>query len=146
MGKKSVKVIFGILIGIFVFANVFLLNVVLHEAGHYWATEHYALEPEIAFNFENITGAGFSFKSIPIAYTSFLDNGNLYEMGVIALMGPFVNLLLGILFMLVFGFSKERFYLKGIVLMCVMISIGSSVMNLIPIRGTDGYLILRMFN
>ena len=104
MGKKSVKVIFGILIGIFVFANVFLLNVVLHEAGHYWAAEHYALEPEIAFNFENITGAGFSFKSIPIAYTSFLDNGNLYEMGVIALMGPFVNLLLGILFMLVFAF------------------------------------------
>jgi hypothetical protein len=137
----------GILVGVvfvFVFVNIAFINVVLHEWGHFVAADHYGLEPEIEYEFQNMTGVRFSFEGVPIAYTSFLDNGNNLEIIGVALMGPFFNLVLGIAFMFVFIYCKEMWYVKEFGLVGAITSIGSGLMNLLPFSGSDGALVLEL--
>ena len=144
--KYKLRIVMGILIGAFVFINIFLVNVVLHELGHYAAAEHYGLEPEIEFELGNLGEMGFSFEGVGLAYTSFIDNGNKAEMAVIALMGPFVNLLLGIVFLFIFIKFRKIEYLAEIGIIGVVVSIGAFLMNMLPIEGVDGSLIFGLLN
>ena len=75
-----------------VFVNMFFFNVVLHEFGHYLAASSYDLEPKVDFDLGKIEEIfSFRFEGIPIASTSFIDNGNFSQIKIIALMGPFIN-------------------------------------------------------
>ena len=112
-----------------------------HEFGHYVAAEQYDLEPEIEFEFENVTGAGFNLKGIPVAYTSFNEGENKNEIVVVALTGPFINILLGIILMFLFIFLKGKVYWREFVLIGAITSIGSGLMNLLPFYGSDGALV-----
>ncbi len=143
--KNKLKLGRGILIGAFVFINVFLLNIVLHEFGHYAAAEHYGLEPEMVFELGNLGEISFSFEGVGLAYTSFIDNGNKEELAVIALMGPFVNLLLGIMFLFMFIRFRKINYLAEIGIIGIVVSIGAFLMNVLPIDGVDGSLIFGLF-
>ena len=141
VNKKILKGMFWVLAGVFVFVNAIFLNVVLHELGHYAAAEHYGLEPEIEFNFEKAGDLGFGLESVPLASTSFIDNGNEGELRVIVLMGPFVNLLLGIMFLAGFVFFRGKRFVEEIGLIGMTVSFGSFIMNMLPIQGVDGSLI-----
>lgn len=138
------KVLIG-LVFVFLFVNIFLVNIIFHELGHYMTARYYDLEPEMSIEFENIEELSFSFKGVPIASTSFLDNGNRYETALVAFAGPFVNLLFSIGFVLLFFIFKDNFYIKETAIIGFIISLGSCLMNLIPIAGNDGSLILGLF-
>ena len=145
--KDILKKSFYVLICAFVFVNVFLLNVVLHEVGHYAAAEHYGLEPEIDFDFNGIEDAlSFSFESRAIASTSFVDNGNREELFVIVSMGPFVNLILSLIFMTLFVvFRKGGFFAEMALIACV-VSFGAFAMNILPFEGIDGKIIVDLLH
>ncbi len=123
-----------------IFINGFLLNVVLHEVGHYMAADYYNLEPKIDFDFKSVGNLSFGFKATPIASTSFNEPRTTGELVVVALAGPFFNLILGILFLMIFIFSKKEI-IKELMLICFVISIASFVMNILPLDGADGSLV-----
>jgi hypothetical protein len=129
------------LFGLFIFVNVLFMNVFAHEIGHYLAAKDYGLEPEIEYEFSNMTGAGFGFEGVPIAYTTFIDNGNYEEIIVVALMGSFFNILIGLFFMFLFIYFKNKIFIREIMLICIITSIGAGLMNLIPFSGSDGAMI-----
>ena len=141
LGKKATKVVFWGLVYLFVFVNVMFLNVVLHELGHYAAAQSYGLEPKIELNFDNLERISFGLKSISLATTSFNDNGNENELKAIVLMGVFMNLILGVCFSMVFVFFKGKEYIAEIGLIGAVVSLGSLIMNLLPIQGVDGSFI-----
>ncbi len=137
--KEILKRILWAGICLFAGVNIFLLNVILHEAGHYAAAEHYNLNPEIEFNFENVTKVSFGFEGKTIASTSFIESDDENTMLAIVLMGPFANLILGSIFLFIWFFTKMDLKLIGLI--GVIVSFSSFVMNLIPLEGADGALI-----
>ena len=134
------KGIFWSLIVIFVFVNTFLVNIVVHEWGHYLAADYYELQPEITFEFRNLSLAHFNFNSIAIANTSFIDDRNGEHVVVIALAGPFFNLFLGVLCLTICIFWKKGF-VKEMLFMGFLISLASFLMNMVSFSGSDGSLI-----
>lgn len=146
MRTKTLKSIFSILTMVFIFVNIFLLNVVLHEIGHYVAADYYKLEPKIEFNFEKIGEIfNFSFNGVAIASTSFIDERDNLEIFVVSLMGPFINLILGLIFLMCFIFFRNNKYIGEIALIGFVVSFGSFVMNILPFNGSDGSLIFGLF-
>ena len=141
--KDILKKCFYVLICTFVFVNVFLLNVVLHEVGHYVTAEHYNLEPRIEFDFNGIGDAlSFSFESRAIASTSFVDNGNKEELFFIVSMGPFINLILGLIFMTLFVVFRKKGFFAEMMIIATIVSLGAFVMNILPFEGIDGRVML----
>ncbi|MEK6843985.1 MAG: hypothetical protein AABX83_01015 [Nanoarchaeota archaeon] len=141
--KDMLKKSLYILMCIFVFVNVFLLNVVLHEAGHYAAAVQYGLEPQIEFDIDGVRDAlSFSLKSKAIASTSFIDNGNKENLFVIVSMGPFVNLILGLIFMTLFFVFRKKNFFAEMILIAGIVSFGAFVMNILPFEGIDGKVML----
>ena len=137
--KDILKKSFYVLVCAFVFVNVFLLNVVLHEAGHYAAAAQYGLEPQIEFDIDGVRDAlSFSLESKAIASTSFIDNGNKEELFVIVSMGPFVNLILGLIFMTLFFVFREKNFFAEMILIAGIVSFGAFIMNILPFEGIDG--------
>lgn len=141
MRNKNWKKLLWSLASAFAFVNILFLNVFLHELGHYAAAGQYGLEPEVEFEFENMTREGFKFGGVPVAYTSFNRSENNNEIVAVALAGPFANILLGIAFMFLFVFLRKRLYWKELALIGVITSIGSGLMNLLPFYGSDGALV-----
>lgn len=141
VNKKILKGVMWVLIGAFVFANSLFLNVLVHEFGHYLAAEQYRLEPKMELNLEKMGNLSFGLESVPLASTSFIDNGNKEELAVIVLMGPFMNLLMGIAFLVFFVFLSGRKIVEEIGLIGMSVSFGSFLMNMLPIAGVDGSLI-----
>jgi len=129
-----------ILVCLVVSVNVFMLNVIGHELGHYVVADYYELEPKIEFELGKISDVGFGFEGIPIASTNFKDNGSESELMVVALGGPFVNFILGLMFLIVFVFCKDS-YVRELMIIAVLISFLSFGMNLLPFEGVDGGLI-----
>ena len=142
MGMKDIwKRIFWTLIFLFIGINIFILNVIVHEFGHYAAADYYDLAPKIEFDFENATKVGFGFEGITIASTSFIESNNEDTMLAIVLIGPFMNLVLGVICLFAYFFSMGN--LKLFSLISMIISFSSFITNMLPIEGTDGALIFR---
>ena len=139
MNKLYLNGVLLMLLTLFVGVNVFLLNVIIHEAGHYVAADYYSLDPEIEFDLESVRDSfNFSLESKSVASTRFLKTEDSSSLFVITLMGPFMNLLLGILFLISLLFS-EKFLIRQFNILGVIISFMSFIMNIIPIVGSDGY-------
>ncbi len=134
------KEILRMLIYIIVFVNAFFLNVIIHEIGHYLAADYYELEPEIEFDFGVVGDLGFGLESRPIASTNFIAPLNKIELYSIVLMGPLMNLMLGIAVFFIFVFCKKEI-IREVMIICFIISIASFIMNIVPISGTDGSLV-----
>ena len=144
--KNILKNALVVLVYVFAAVNVFLFNVVLHEYGHFAAADYYGLEPEIEFNLDSIGNLGFnlfSFESKTIASTSFIDNGDEDELLAVVLMGPFANLLFGVVFFLCLLFLKN-YMLKELCIVGGVVSLASFLMNILPLDGGDGGLIFAM--
>ena len=127
-----------------IFVNVLLLNVILHEIGHYVIADYYNLDPKIEFSLENIRNFSLNFNSVPLADTSFNDPKNHSSLADVAMAGPIVNLFLGIIFFFIFIFNKKREYLREIMIIAMMVSFASFIMNMLPLSGSDGSLIFRL--
>jgi Zn-dependent protease len=136
------KKILWVLTCVFVVVNVFLLNVIAHEIGHYVGADYYGLKPRIDYEFENFVDLSFSVKSVSVASTVFINDGDDSKIFLIAVMGPFINLVLGVfLISLFFVFKlkiRELFLIGGVV------SLVSFIMNILPFEGSDGSLVLRI--
>jgi len=143
MGKiKILFVVFGILAA---FLVSFMGNVYLHELGHYAAADHFGLNPEIKW--ENIeAGWSFRFETKAVAYTEFDKSDSDIEMFVVALTGPLVNLVLGLIFLSIYVLKKDNVYVRMLVLTALVPCIFSFLMNVLPFNGTDGEFILNLFN
>lgn len=135
---KILKLCFWIAAYLFLFVNIFLINMLLHETGHYIVADYYGLDPDIEFNFGEINKLNLGFKGVGIASTSFIDNGDTGQMRVIALMGPFMNLFLGLIMLSVFVFFRKFGFLAEISMMGVIISFGAFLTNMLPFQGVDG--------
>ena len=134
--EKTWKKMLWVLTYAFLAVNIFLFNVILHEYGHYVAADYYGLNPEIDFEFENVSDSlSFSLESKPIASTSFISNGN--DLFIVTVMGPFMNLILGIIFLFYFLILRN-YEIRVICTIGFVISFMSFVMNLIPVGGSDG--------
>lgn len=129
---------------IFVSVNLFLVNVVMHEEAHYLAAVFYELEPEISFEFQNITGAGFGFDGVPLASTRFSESESVEEMIVVVGMGPFINLFLGAVFFFFFVFMKGDGFIRDCFFLGFLVSLGSVLMNLLPLGGSDGVFLVEL--
>lgn len=140
MKKKVLKKILRILIFVVVSLNVFLLNVVMHEIGHYLIANYHDLKPEIELNIENIGDLGFSLEEKTIASTSFNSPNSENILIAISFMGPVMNLVLGVAFSIFFMLVSNK-KTKLIFLVGIIISLLSFVTNLLPFEGTDGNII-----
>ncbi|MDO8508361.1 MAG: hypothetical protein Q7S27_01610 [Nanoarchaeota archaeon] len=139
MNSKGIIQILGYSL---IFVNIFFLNVIVHEIGHYLTAEHYNLEPEIEFDFGSVGDSGFGFSGTPIASTSFNEPNNGDVLAAIVLTGPLFNLILGVIFFMIFVFYRDNEYIREVVIIGFIVSISSFLMNLIPIEGSDGSLLL----
>jgi len=134
------KGVFWILVYGFIFVNVFFANVVLHEFGHYLAADYYDLRPKIEFNFSEIGNLSFGLDGVALASIRFDLSDNRTDMIVVSLMGPFLNFVFGVIFLIVFVFC-ENIRIREIVFMGFVISIGSFLVNMMPMEGVDGGLV-----
>ena len=123
------------------FVNCFVLNVVGHEIGHYLTARHYNLEPEIDFEWNNLSDLGFELGGIPLASTSFDDPKDERVLANVVAAGPLFNFALCILFALLFVYCRNKEYLREVILIGFILSFASFLMNLIPIDGSDGSLL-----
>ena len=139
-----IKKIIWITAYITIFINIFIINIAIHELGHYIAADHYNLEPEISFKLENVTNTRFRAENTPLAYTSFNQDENKEHIITIALLGPITNLLMSIIFLIIFVTNKKNNTIQEFSLICIVVSLGSFVMNIIPIEGSDGWLIANL--
>ena len=141
MKNKPIAVIFLILILIF----SLLFNVVSHELGHWAVANYYGFEPKIHLDSSNLTSAKFLVSNEPVAYTSYLggQSTNIQDAKV-ALAGPLVNLLL---FFIIIGVywsipkRKRNVYTSLVFIALAVPAIVSAIGNLIPIHGSDGWII-----
>jgi Zn-dependent protease len=138
---KQIEILNWVMWGAFyalIAVNIFALNVVMHEIGHYVPAEYYDLEPKMEFSLQSLNDSlEFSLDSKPVASTTFLRGDSTLELAVITLMGPFMNLFFALVFLTGFLLSK-RYVLKDVSIIGFVLSFTSFVMNMIPISGTDG--------
>lgn len=139
--KKVMGYVLWVLIYVFVAVNVFVVNVVFHEVGHFVAAEHYGLRPVIEFDMNNVeNNFSLSLESKPIASTKFLKTESEDDLFVITLIGPLMNLLIGLVFL--FSLLMFKTYeIKELCFIGVVLSFVSFVMNMIPVSGSDGIYI-----
>lgn len=123
------------------------INIGLHEFGHYAVANEYDLEPKMNFEFnEPEAGALFYTTSFYTEYTA--PANELTEKDAnIAFAGPAVNIIISLLLglgYLIIPKNTPRKRLVATILMLFMIpSILSVIVNLIPLSGTDGSMIFQ---
>ena len=130
--ENALRFVFIVLVNLFIFANVFFVNIVFHEIGHYMAADYFGLEPEMELELENIESVAFGLESVELASTSFIDNGNKEELAVIAAMGPFANLILSVFFLFLFVYARKKRFISEMGLIGAVVSIKSYIINILP--------------
>jgi Zn-dependent protease len=152
-----ILVVFTLVAGT-VFGSI-VLNVHLHELGHYVVAEHYGLQPHIHISGIVEHEGGLRFNMNPRAHTTFVDPHDVMKNIAITIAGPLVNILLTAGFMLLHLFIKRllkkkiktemvpskywkltrtAFFVDMIFLGLIIPSLVSAIVNLSNITGSDG--------
>lgn len=136
---KTLELILTILV---IFTGVFLLNVYAHEMGHFVTADILGLKPQITMEplKENLD---FSMESKPLAYTEFDKTESKTQMIFIAIAGPLVNLLIAMIFLIIYINYRHNARIQNIALAGLFPSIFSFIINIIPYSTTDGMMILQ---
>jgi hypothetical protein len=138
---KILKAIESTLIVTIVFLISFLGNVYFHEIGHFVAADSMGLNPKI--NIEPLENSlKFTTQSQALAYTEFDKTETKSQMFFIAIMGPLVNLLLIIIFFMIYTHYAHNPRIQIVALAGLIPSIFSFIVNIIPFGVTDGMIIL----
>lgn len=165
MGKldEIVKVLAFILIVFTLVAGTvlgsILLNVYLHEMGHFAVAEHYHLQPSIHISGFVENEGGLRFNINPRAHTSFTDPHDTMKNIFITIAGPAVNIALTLLFVILhfvlhralkkkmkattvpskfWKLTRISFFVDMVFLALIIPSFVSSVVNLSNLPGSDG--------
>ncbi|MEM2874110.1 MAG: hypothetical protein QW063_01510 [Candidatus Nanoarchaeia archaeon] len=131
----------GMSLGILLFISLYG-NIFAHELGHYFAANHFNLQPQMHL-FDNSADNKYSFFNAQF-YTTYTNPSSQesYVDFVIALAGPLTNIFIGLILLCVyFAIPKTMRMLKLGILMLLMPTILSIISNLIPVPGTDGRII-----
>lgn len=146
MMKISRMLLLG-LVGIGVLLAGLLLNVVAHEVGHFAVASAFGLEPEIYLEgaFVQYDGASFGFVGAgsPEAHVSYLTPVSGVADALVAFAGPFVNVVLSIIFGGTLILARNRGETaKFLLVLLILVSVLSAMFNLVPVTGTDGAVML----
>lgn len=144
---KLLKVLNGTLLVSVIIATFIvsmMLNIVLHELGHYGVAKYYGLEPIMNFSPNSSTSIkAYIFKFGPIASTSYNNGATTQQNFMVVAMGPYVHLLLSIIFLIgLIHFKDNRF--KFLMLTAFVVSACLFILNLVPFKGTDGYQLFQL--
>ena len=121
-------------------------NVYFHELGHFAVADAFGLTPNVHFaGYDELKEVAFSAHSVPLAYVSYTVSSSSLQDFLIAGAGPLVNILMAILLAVMYAYTplKERLSVKMAYFIVFIPTILAVVSNLIPMAGTDGYLILK---
>lgn len=127
-----------------IFLGSFLGNVVAHEFGHYVAADLFDKNPDMHLEAlkEPVKTA---LESKSIAYVEFDKTDSKLELSIIALMGPLVNLLITLILLNVYMSLRKKPHLQTLVMVAIIPSIFSFVINILPFASTDGSVLLNLF-
>ncbi len=142
--KSMLKLLATALVS-FVLATV--INVPLHEVGHYIAADSYGNSPEFHFfeKEEFVNENGVQTSAAVLAYVSYFSDSIIFtnEDATIAFAGPFVNFLLAMLGIALFvAYRKKNIYVNVGLMVFIILSTVAFASNLIPVAGSDGSVIL----
>jgi len=139
--NNNLKLMETILTVTIVFLASFLGNVYAHELGHYVVADMFGLSPKMSFEPAN-EALNFGVESKELAYTEFNQTQNKDQMFFIALAGPLVNLLLVMIFLLIYINYRHIPIIQNIAIGGLIPSIFSFVVNIIPYASSDGMAII----
>ena len=141
--KNELFILQSLTLASIIFVLSFLGNVYLHEFGHYAAADLLGLHPEIYM--EPVTKDTFSLtlQSESLAYTEFDNTSSKKELIFVAIVGPLVNLLLTLIFLIIYLDYKHKPQIQVFAIAGLIPSILSFVINVLPYATTDGMMIVR---
>jgi len=125
-----------------------LTGFIFHELAHKFAANYYGAYARfflwpiglgLAIFMSLLTGGAFVFAA-PGAVYIFGDNINIKQNGIISFAGPFANLILAVILIIV-GLLIPIIYAKAICFGAASINIFLGLFNMIPIPPLDGYKI-----
>jgi len=122
-----------------------VVNIAIHEAGHWTVAEFYDFNPEIHLEPDNLTSARFLMNGEPIIYTSYQGGQSSPKQDMaVAFAGPLVNL--AYFFSIVGAYvlipkKKKNIYIDLLFVALAVPAIISAIGNLIPFPGSDGWII-----
>lgn len=138
LNPKMQALLRGALFGVLLFAGLYA-NIIGHEFGHFLVAQNLGLQPELHL-FENESGTGFSFvdQRHYVSYQSPSVELDEFDFKV-ALAGPLTNLLaaLGLAYAYI-KTPKNKKTLRIALIMLIIPSVLSAIMNFIPAPGIDG--------
>ncbi len=133
------------LLGLFAIIFGMGFNIVAHETGHYVVAEIYGYNPEMHFN-TPLTNESKTFEiDTAVAYVSYssFTADIVREDAYIAFAGPLVNLILGIIFTVVYIIRPNKDDFPSLILLIFVItSLVAGLSNLYPAGSSDGLVIL----
>ena len=128
-----------------IFVISFIGNVYLHEGGHYAAAGLLGLNPNIEISSIG-ESVNYILESKPVASVSFEGDASKGEMFLVGLMGPFMNILLSFVFLIIYFANKQNEYVRKFAVAGLIPSILSFIVNILPFEGTDGNILLSLSN
>lgn len=138
------KILPIVLLG-FVLLTSLLFNVAIHEIGHWSVAEAYDFNPKIHLKSSNLTTTNFMVGGEPAIYTSYLGSQSTAKQdAIVAFAGPLANLLvffgiLGIYFTI--PKKKRTIYVDLLFIALALPALVSFIGNLVPVAGSDGWII-----
>jgi len=128
-----------------IFTISFIGNVYLHEYGHYVTAGLLGLNPNIEISSIG-ESLNYILESKPVASVGFEGDALKSEMFLVGLMGPFMNILLSFVFLIIYFASEKNEYVKKFALAGLIPSVLSFIVNMLPFEGTDGNILLSLLN
>jgi Zn-dependent protease len=144
---KILKVTLFIMLAFVCLVSSLAVNIYLHEYGHYAVAKEYNLDPEMHFEVnEPEEGALFYTTSFYTEYTAPAEKLTDKDANI-AFAGPAVNmiiaLLFGIAYLLVPKDTPRKRLVATILILFLIPSVLSVIVNIIPFTGTDGSMIFQ---
>jgi len=127
------------------------MNIGVHEFGHYAAAKQYGLDPKMHFEVKPVESGVL--KNVMYT-TSFYTEYNapainpVKEDAVIAFSGPLVNIIVSLLLTLAYFLvpknTPRKRLISVVIILFLIPSVLSVILNLIPLSGTDGSVMMQV--
>ncbi len=129
-------------LGIFIIFLSLFSNVVLHEIGHFFVADMLDMNPSIHLESPiSITGHHVSSNRFAyVSYSSYFPGVALQDV-LIAAAGPIVNAIMALICAGLLFVNYKNKTASYILLLFLVVSVLSCVINLIPLSGSDGSVI-----